>query len=237
MHLPRLRSGFTLIELLTVITIIAILMGLLIPAAQLAIKTSMKVSAKNDLTQLVTAVNGFYNDYGVYPVDPGSSVSGNPQDAEWGDPNGLRPISDVVNVLRADNQNSDTISTGSNPTPLSINTRQVSYLPVSFCKDMSNPKSGLGNGHEAGNSNGGKAGQWYDPFGATYMVCIDTNYDGYTVAKTFGNYSDITFSQDANGNKAIQIGCIAGSYGSDHQIGTNGDKKFSGSDDILSWQR
>jgi len=92
----------------------------------------------------VTAVKAFYTDYGVYPVDPASTVTGNAQDAEYGDKNGAgtRPNSDVVNVLRADQTATDTLSNGG-PTPLSINTRQQIYLDVPFVKDVTNPKSGL----------------------------------------------------------------------------------------------
>ena len=80
--LPRNRSGFTLIELLTVIAIIAILMGLLLPALNAAKNAAKKAQAKNDLTQLVTAVKAFYTDYGTYPVDPGLGTA---TDMECGD--------------------------------------------------------------------------------------------------------------------------------------------------------
>ncbi|HEX4084163.1 MAG TPA: prepilin-type N-terminal cleavage/methylation domain-containing protein [Chthoniobacteraceae bacterium] len=226
-------DGFTLIELLTVIAIIAILMGLLLPALNSAKNAAKKVSAKNDLTQLVTAVKQFYTDYGVYPID--SSLAGITKDAEFGDPAGIRPISDVVNVLRADQTSGDTIST-SGSAPISINTREVIYLDVPNVKDLTNPKSGLGTGKETGNANGSKGGQWYDPWGNTYMCCIDSNYDGYTVANTLGNYSDLTYTKDPNGNASVQTGCIGGSIGADHAYGTKGNDIFAGSDDVLSWQ-
>ena len=232
-------SAFTLIELLTVIAIIAILMGLLLPALNSAKNAAKKASAKNDLTQLVNAVKQFYTDYGVYPVDPSANVTGNSQDAEWGDPGGARPISDIVNVLRADLVSGDTISTGSNPTPISINTREVIYLDVPIVKDLTNPKSGLGTGKETGNANGSKGGQWYDPWGNTYECCIDSNYDGYTVVGTNTlNYSDLTpnLPKDPNGNYAVQTGCVAASIGADHAIGNKGNKVYNGSDDVLSWQ-
>src|SRR5436853_4172265 len=62
------ENGFTLIELLIVISIIVILMGLLFPAFKGVQDQAKRTQAKNDLTQIVTAVNAFYTEYGRYPV-------------------------------------------------------------------------------------------------------------------------------------------------------------------------
>ncbi len=62
------RSGFTLIELLVVITVIAILMALLFPAFKGVQDQAKRTQAKNDVTQIVTAVNAFYTEYGQVPV-------------------------------------------------------------------------------------------------------------------------------------------------------------------------
>src|SRR6266478_7572310 len=61
-------SGFTLIELLVVITLIIILMAMLFPAFRGVQNQAKKAQAKNDLTQIVTAVNAFYTEYGKYPT-------------------------------------------------------------------------------------------------------------------------------------------------------------------------
>src|SRR6266567_300636 len=58
--LPRKAGAFTLIELLVVIAIIAVLLGLAFPAFQGVLDRAKKVQAKNDVTQIVTAVNAFY---------------------------------------------------------------------------------------------------------------------------------------------------------------------------------
>src|SRR5437868_13081551 len=65
---PTDENGFTLIELLIVISIIVILMGLLFPAFKGVQDQAKRTQAKNDLTQIVTAVNAFYTEYGRYPV-------------------------------------------------------------------------------------------------------------------------------------------------------------------------
>src|SRR5207249_6509603 len=64
---PTDENGFTLIELLIVISIIVILMGLLFPAFKGVQDQARRTQAKNDLTQIVTAVNAFYTEYGQYP--------------------------------------------------------------------------------------------------------------------------------------------------------------------------
>src|SRR6266404_4619131 len=64
----RSIQAFTLTELLVVITIIVVLLGLLFPAFQGVQNQAKKTQAKNDLAQIVTAVNAFYTEYGRYPT-------------------------------------------------------------------------------------------------------------------------------------------------------------------------
>ena len=91
-----------MIELLTVIAIIAILMGLLLPALNAAKNAARKAQAKNDDTQLVTAVKAFYTDYGVYPMDPRSPARRHRDGSGVRAPSDTYHNHDVVNVLRAD---------------------------------------------------------------------------------------------------------------------------------------
>ena len=71
MRVPNTQA-FTLIELLVVITIIVVLMGLLFPAFRGVQDQAKRTQAKNDLTQIVTAVNAFYTEYGKYPLPAGA---------------------------------------------------------------------------------------------------------------------------------------------------------------------
>jgi len=66
-HAKSLASAFTLIELLVVIAIITVLAGFIMTAASSMIDRAKRVQAKNDLTQIVTAVTAFQTEYGVYP--------------------------------------------------------------------------------------------------------------------------------------------------------------------------
>src|SRR6476619_44481 len=72
--LPRQARAFTLIELLVVIAIIAILIGLLFPAFRAVQDQAKRTQAKNDLTQIVNAVNAYYTDYGKYPLATDDSI-------------------------------------------------------------------------------------------------------------------------------------------------------------------
>src|SRR5205809_6603114 len=67
-------AAFTLIELLVVIAIIIILAGLLFAGLRGAQEQARRTQAKNDLTQIVTAVNAYYTEYGKYPLPTGTTV-------------------------------------------------------------------------------------------------------------------------------------------------------------------
>jgi len=234
MNPTRPRSGFTLIELLTVIAIIAILMGLLLPALNAAKNAARKAQAKNDVTQFVTAVKAFYTDYGTYPIDPAITST---NDQEYG-ASGETHDQDVVNVLRADTATADKL-TVSGSSPIYVNTRQVVYLDVPLVKNNLSPKAGLGSGTETGN-NGGKGGDWYDPWGVPYIIAIDANYDGYinnsSLVLLQYTTSSVNYLQ-YNGNNALQTGCVAGSFGLDGVQGSVANpKSYTGSDDVLSWE-
>ena len=65
--MKREKTGFTLVELLTVLAIIALLVGLLIPSLTLIHNTAKEAKQKAQLTKIGLALTAFRTDYGDYP--------------------------------------------------------------------------------------------------------------------------------------------------------------------------
>ena len=65
--MERKKYGFTMIELLTVIGIIALLVGLLIPALNMVNTMAKEAKQKAQITAIELALTAFRNDYGDYP--------------------------------------------------------------------------------------------------------------------------------------------------------------------------
>jgi prepilin-type N-terminal cleavage/methylation domain-containing protein len=114
--------AFTLIELLVVIVIISILIGLAFPVYQTIQNQAKKTQAKNDLIQIVTAVNAFYTEYGRYPTTETSDVY-----ATYGTANNSGPL---FNELRAKST--------------TLNTRQIVFISPPEDSSQLNPKGKIG---------------------------------------------------------------------------------------------
>jgi prepilin-type N-terminal cleavage/methylation domain-containing protein len=192
----RNRNGFTLLELMVVIAIIVVLAGLLFPAVQSVLDRAKKVQAKNDLTQIVTAVNAFYTEYGRYPVQTTSTGT----DSFFG--TGTPPTGStnygtndaLFNELRA--------------VSIVLNTRQIVFISPPNVKDGNNPRSGIG----AGNT----LGQYFDPWGKNYNVAIDTTYDNHL--------SNPYTANTGAGPDSLTQGVIAWCLGKDKNQGTDFSK-------------
>jgi prepilin-type N-terminal cleavage/methylation domain-containing protein len=144
--LPR---GFTLIELLVVITVIAILIALLFPAFKGVQDQAKRTQAKNDVTQIVTAVNAFYTEYGTYPLSPTVDTTLGPGGSTLTNQTLLNPLRGLDLV--------------SNP-------RQIVFISPPDVKDKANPRSGIG-------TDTANVGQFFDPWGKNYVIRIDGTYD------------------------------------------------------------
>ena len=188
------NEAFTLIELLVVIGIIVVLMGLLFPAFRGAQDQAKKVQAKNDLTQIVTAVNAFYTEYGRYPT--GSASTGS--DVTFG--GGGTGNDTLFNELRG-------------LTASTVNVRKIVFVTLPDVKDANNPRAGIGT------TTG--LGQFFDPWGTSYNVRIDGDYD---------NEVDNPYS--GAGSTKLRQGAIAWSWGKDKKQ----DSDPKAGDDVLSWQ-
>ena len=141
------ECAFTLIELLVVIAIIAILIGLLFPAFKAVQNQAKQTQAKNDLTQIVNAVNAYYTDYGKYPLVTSDTFYG---------PGGTGTNDVLFNELRVA------------PTATQ-NPRQIVFINPPYVKNdtTGQRRSGVSP----------TDGQYYDPWGRPYDVKIDGSYD------------------------------------------------------------
>jgi len=221
----RYKRAFTLIELLVVIAIIAILIGLLFPAFKAVQNQARQTQAKNDLTQIVTAVNAFYTDYGKYPTSQTT-------DYVFGPGGGS-----ANNVLFNELQGCPT--TGAPPPTCSalstLNTRQIVFISPPAVKTPTSPRSGIAT--QAATVNpcfSAAVGEFVDPWGTPYNVEIDGNYDNQITTNPYG-------ASGGAGPQPLTIGVIAWSRGLDGVLGTKtaactGNNTFTNSDDVISWQ-
>ena len=143
----KAAPAFTLIELLVVISIVVVLIGLAFPAYQGVQNAARKTQAKNDLVQIVTAVNAFYTEYGKYPLPAGTGG----EDYVYGLNSSSKPLFDSLRAL-----------------DLTENPRQIEFIKPPEAKDSNAPKSGMGSIADA---------QFYDPWGKPYVISIDSDYN------------------------------------------------------------
>jgi prepilin-type N-terminal cleavage/methylation domain-containing protein len=236
-------SAFTLIEILVVMTLIAILVGIGVPAFSSIMEQARKTQAKNEEQQIVAAVNAYYTEYGKYPV---TVVDAN--DAFFG----LAPIPPTLTATTTRYLNNDVLidvlrnntgSTNNSLTVATLNPRGIVFISPPIVKNISDPRSGV-------IPNGAVVNPpflvdvWYDPWGSPYSILIDVNYNNQIT----NPYTDAP--GDAPGQTTLYIGVIVWSFGKNGALGGGqaappppaftaeggSANNFSGSGDVISWQ-
>lgn len=204
-------SAFTLIEILVVMTLIAILVGIGVPAFTSVMEQARKTQAKNEEQQIIAAVNAFYTEYGQYPlVTADTTLTGTSTPSNGDLFFTLRAVSGGVNLNNA------------------VNTRAIAFIQPPVSKDQTNPRSGIKTSNSI----------WYDPWGSPYNVMIDGNYDN-SVANPYADQPGgatlylgvIVWSFGKNG--VLGGGPAAVGFSSSEGGSKN---NFSGSGDVISWQ-
>ena len=196
LHAPCPQSAFTLIELLVVMLIIATLAGLIMTAGSSLIDRARKVQAKNDVTQIVNAVNAYYTEYGKYPMADANQGT----DTLYGKSGTAPGNEDLCNVLRA-------LATGVNSLDV-LNPRKIVFLSG---RDSSRARSGFATVATTDTQTKPiNIGAFVDPYRNAYMVAIDGSYDGATVDAL--PYTDLTYPPGPPAN-TVRVGCFAESFG------------------------
>jgi len=165
------RAAFTLIEILTVIAIISILMGILMPVLA-KIRDRVRMStAQNETRQIVAAVSAYVTEYGKSPslssgrLNSSTSASNGGADTVIGSSlaNAEVPNSARFNTLRAiaEEPNIDH----------KLNPRRTIYFTTKSVSDPEHPRNGF---VDRATANGGALkGCLYDPWGTQYNVVLE----------------------------------------------------------------
>ena len=183
-HSSRRPQGFTLVELLVVITIIAVLAGAGFAAGNAAVQKAKKVTALATCTSMEQAINQFYTEYNSMPK--ATITEGTPVDTVATDGK------DLLDVLLG-------LETGAT----TLNNRAVRFLSV---KEGKARKNGLI--YTAGGTS--RADGLYDPWGGSYKVEMDGDYDevvrpqpkGAAAATTLNGRRVAVWSDGADGVSA-----------------------------------
>jgi prepilin-type N-terminal cleavage/methylation domain-containing protein len=212
-------GGWTLIELLVVMGIMGILMALAVPSLFSVYERARKTQAKNDLTQIVSAVNAYYTEYGQYPTTLNANAyfgSGTlPPGATSAGTNNL-----LFNELQACHVVNGVLTPSCCSAADALNTRQIAYISPR-CWGTATARSGIGTN-----------GQYYDPWGTPYNIEINAFYNNQIA----NPYPDTTPPNADAGAPVLSFGVIGWSYGKDQTPGSPASPNYGHSDDVLSWQ-
>lgn len=149
-------NAFTLIELLVVIVIISVLAGLSFPVYQSIQNSARKTQAKNDITQIVTAVNAFYTEYGKYPITNAAT-------------------SDAAATYGQPGSDSKTLFEELRGKTTKFNTRQIVFISPPEDSNQVSPKGKIGTD-----------GQFHDPWSTAYVIRMDADYDNQITPNPYG---------------------------------------------------
>lgn len=243
------RNCFTLVELLIVISVIAILAGLLLPAIGKVKDKARKVQAKAGAHALVIAIKSYESTYGLLPWNCGSCSSptcttntvAHPKDAVWYDwaSTGANDNKACYDTLMQILTKTDIIAGGTGAALNKKdegNTRSIKFMdaPIGFNTlndDTTKPLTG----------------SFRDPWGNRYGIAMDLDYldNQVTLPVAAASIPDYSTSRVLNGSIFIWsfgsnaapggLGATAGNdWGS--STGKNTSNPKYNRDDVATWK-
>ena len=196
-----------------IILLVLLVLSSLFPVSHIG-HAALRVMTRNEETQLIDAIQGYYAEYKKYPIPPSKQGGGV---VEFGADNYL-----LLDILR----NRDGAKTG-NP----LNPHGIIFLDVRYALERDSPKGGVQT----------STGIWFDAWGSPYHIAIDTSgkkeLNGKTPIPDF--YSDVGPIQTdvivwSYGKNGLPGGGPAADSRFSSEAGAPG--KLNGSDDVVSWQ-
>lgn len=148
------RKGFSLIEILTVLVIIAVLAGMILPAISLVRTAGKKSASRATVNQLSLALRSYYEEYGKWPNDTDTTKAPNAKL----DPDEINGLVQILSGINA-NLKSSAGSPSGNP-------RGIRFMEFKAA-DIFLVSAGVTN--------------IYDPWQRPYQICLDGDEDGTTV--------------------------------------------------------
>jgi len=248
--------AFTLVEMLVVIAIIGILAAMLLPALAAAKTAAKKAQAKMEMGSIVTAIEGYDQDYSRYPITKEEQAAAGANDfttgfvqypqanVTWTSPNySYDNNSNVVAILM-----DMTAYPNGNPTANAnhvYNPKQVKYLnakPSGYDPATGGqPLPGVDN-----------AGIYRDPWGNPYVITVNASYNEQGTSDIFYCQQAVSQQNGQTGYNGLFNPVDAGGNG-DHFLyhgkvmvwsaGANGKidagdpaTDHENKDNVLSWQ-
>lgn len=232
---------FTLVEMLTVVAIIGILAGLIIPTVVIAQRRGRETQAKSDISGIMTALKQLKSDYNRCLAQSGNKYhaggvsASSSQTSTFSCSVGHSP-SQSHTVIRVDGDLYDALIAElsapkngglSSDMKKLVNKRKKVYL---------DPKNGF-NPTANYNTDANKENLWRDPWGNPYVIYIGVDADhqmkmaasnSSVIATGIAVYSFGPNGEDDGGCNSSLDACIS-------SVSGNGSSNHKNHDDIASW--